>query len=243
MLHFKCDVFIVVFYRYHIIKGHGSVIEDFNWLIDLIRQKTVPRMLVFFNNINTLSDAYAYVIYHAGLHVGDASATVVMYNSLTNDPLRPRILTDMADKKGSIRVVFCTSTLSMGVNMASVEYVIHYGPPSSVSAFFQETGRAAREPDAHAHSILLVYPRMSAGRKLDRAMKAYVSIETKCLREVILHEFDTRKPVNQPNCCMRCNPEVICALRDRIVESYTSSATETFSDNDSVASVGSVESL
>ena len=40
------------------------------------------------------------------------------------------------------RVVVATCALGMGINFQNVEYVIHYGPPHSVTEMIQQSGRA-----------------------------------------------------------------------------------------------------
>lgn len=42
------------------------------------------------------------------------------------------------------RVVVATCALGMGINFQNVEYVIHYGPPHSVTEIIQQSGRAGR---------------------------------------------------------------------------------------------------
>lgn len=48
----------------------------------------------------------------------------------------------------------------MGVNLTGMQYVIHYGVPTSVADFLQETGRAARETSFTGTSIVISYPHM-----------------------------------------------------------------------------------
>ena len=47
-------------------------------------------------------------------------------------------------ESGVQRVVVATSALGMGINFQNVEYVIHYGPPHSVTEMIQQSGRAGR---------------------------------------------------------------------------------------------------
>ena len=79
-----------------------------------------------------------------------------------------------------------------------IEYVLHFAPPLSSDAFFQETGRAGREPDLMCHSILLTYPRMFSGCKPDDTMAKYAKSEDVCLWETILSRVNTTKTNDQP---------------------------------------------
>lgn len=219
--------------------------DDFKWLVTLVQttaREQLPRVLIFFNNVNTLSDAYAYVTVKSGQLIGDSAAYIVMYHLNTFVSLKTKILNDLVSPNGNIKIVFCSSSLSMGLNLSGISHIIHYGPPTTCDAFFQETGRASREKESHGHSIMFKFPRMASGRKLDRFMKSYVADDTGCLRNIVLAKFDAKKPGDQKSCCTRCEPNIECDILDRIRESYDSSITESFSDSD-VASAGSVESL
>jgi superfamily II DNA helicase RecQ len=165
-----------------------------------------------------------------------------MFHLNTLPQLKQKILADLGEKDGRKKIVFCSSSLSMGMNLAQIEYVVHYGPSLTAEAFFQETGRAGREVHLLCHSILLTYPRMLCGVKPDKVMKDYAKSDG-CLRNILLSKFNTTKPDNQLHCCMRCHPDTPCTILTLLHDSFESSFTETFSDSDSVASVASIESL
>ena len=59
-----------------------------------------------------------------------------------------------AFQKGHISILCATSAFGMGVNCAHVSKVIHWGPPSSLTGYWQEVGRAGRG-SFHAKAILI----------------------------------------------------------------------------------------
>lgn len=130
----------------------------------------------------------------------------------------------------------------MGINIRSVDYVVHYGPPRTADAFLQETGRAAREKDRHGHSILMTFPRMCSGRPLDGFMKSFSRREG-CLRQILLNKFNSTKPTDQQHCCNVCDKHLYCHLVQLIESSFEESITESFSDSDSLASIGEIEEI
>lgn len=130
----------------------------------------------------------------------------------------------------------------MGLNFSRIEYVIHYGVPTTASAFLQESGRACRETGVLGNSLLLTYPRMTAGRKVDEAMKAFGKAEV-CLRDTLLNKFGCSKPPEQDPCCDVCDPQVSCQLKALILDSYDTSITDSFSDSLSIASVGDIDTV
>lgn len=61
-----------------------------------------------------------------------------MYHSGTSDHNKDVIIKSMS----VVRIVFATVALGMGVNLASLNKVIHYDAPRSLDDYFQECGRA-----------------------------------------------------------------------------------------------------
>lgn len=66
---------------------------------------------------------------------------------------------------GRLRVIVATNAFGMGIDKADVRSVIHYGPPDSPEAYFQEAGRGGRD-GAMAFGIMLYHK--SDGEKLRR---------------------------------------------------------------------------
>ncbi len=67
-----------------------------------------------------------------------------MYHSSTPTYNKEVILKSMEIEDGTIRVVFATIALGMGVNFAGLNRTIHYGAPTAIEDYFQESGCAGR---------------------------------------------------------------------------------------------------
>ena len=190
---------------YHIVKLRENELSNFDWLVNLLReeQHCAPRMLVFFNDTILLARVYQYLRHHCGQTSGDSEPLVAMFTSLTSDGCKTAVLNDM-NTDSKLRVVLCTSSLSVGVNLRDVQHVIHYGSPQSTNAFIQESGRAGREPGSRCSSTILCYPRMNSGpgRALTKPMKDYISA-VGCRRVVLLEHYNST-PQPQENCCDNC---------------------------------------
>ncbi|MEQ9570117.1 MAG: RecQ family ATP-dependent DNA helicase, partial [Longimicrobiales bacterium] len=59
--------------------------------------------------------------------------------------------------EGRVRVVVATNAFGMGVDKADVRQVIHWAPPGSIEAWYQEAGRAGRD-GAPARCLVLWRP-------------------------------------------------------------------------------------
>ena len=67
-----------------------------------------------------------------------------MFHSSTSDANKQIILESLSKPDGTVRVVFATTALGMGVNFVGLRATIHYGAPRSLDDYFQESGRAGR---------------------------------------------------------------------------------------------------
>lgn len=170
----------------------------------------MPRILVFFTNTAKLTSAYSFLSHHLGQAVGDAEPQIAMFTKVTSDERKAYVLNNLNSPTSTLKVVLCTSSLSVGVNLAKIKYVIHYGLPVSVQDFLQESGRAAREADSIGFSILLTFPHMvKAGT--DSALRNFASKKcNNCRRAILLEPFNVIPNVLDGSiCCDICHPDVI----------------------------------
>ncbi len=80
-----------------------------------------------------------------------------MYHSNTPAHNKQVIMENMQKADGVVRVVFATVALGMGVDFVGLNSIIHYGAPSSIENYFQESGRAGRSRDP-AKSVIYWKP-------------------------------------------------------------------------------------
>ena len=66
---------------------------------------------------------------------------------------------------GRLRVIVATNAFGMGIDKPDVRSVIHYGPPDSPEAYFQEAGRGGRD-GRESFAVMLYHP--SDGERLRR---------------------------------------------------------------------------
>ena len=107
--------------------------------------------------------------YHAGLSAG----------------VRRRVL--RAFLEGKVSVIVATSAFGMGIDKPDVRQVLHWGPPPTVEAYYQEAGRAGRDGAASECLVLWRREDLSWGT-IHPAMKRYVE-SRRNHRELILEYF------------------------------------------------------
>jgi ATP-dependent DNA helicase RecQ len=77
---------------------------------------------------------------------------VVLYHAGLSARARHEAMTAFLD--GSARIVTATVAFGMGIDKPDVRWVLHFDPPASLDAYYQELGRAGRdEKDAHARLL------------------------------------------------------------------------------------------
>jgi ATP-dependent DNA helicase RecQ len=81
-----------------------------------------------------------------------AGHSVTLYHAGLSARARHEAMTAFLD--GSARIVAATVAFGMGIDKPDVRWVLHFDPPSSLDAYYQELGRAGRdEQDAHARLL------------------------------------------------------------------------------------------
>ena len=149
------------------------------------------------------------------------------FHAPQTDSMKEEILEQLHSQKSTIRVVFATVAMGMGVDIRSIRQVIHIGPPRSTREYFQETGRAGR--DGKLSKAVLYYNNRDIAKNrvgIQDEIRKYCQSDNICLRVFILECLDAGKPkLLLPGhlCCNVCKNNCLCSdCKDTVSDNISS---------------------
>ena len=81
-----------------------------------------------------------------------------MFHASTPQHSKIVIMESLQDCHGTVRVVFASVAMGMGIHLHGVDTIIHYGAPSSIEDYFLASGRRGQSGDS-AYSIVYRTPK------------------------------------------------------------------------------------
>ena len=146
----KCEILIdksVRKYEVDVKFVDGGIHEVADEVISNIKEMQIHSPVLLFTNSRGESETLASVLKErtkikVDLHHGSLSRQV-------------REETETILRDGVPGIVVCTSSLELGLDIGSVELVIHYGSPRQVSKFMQRIGRSKHNRDSSAKGLII----------------------------------------------------------------------------------------
>ena len=137
---------------YYEVRKRTTIDVDFEPLVhSLVSDRNkAPRVVVYCRSLNMVADLYAHFVFSLGnkSYYPQGAETVSenrlfgMYHANTSPHNKDIIQKSMLIADGKVRIVFATVALGMGENMVDVNTIWHYGAPSTLDDYLQESGRA-----------------------------------------------------------------------------------------------------
>ena len=129
-----------------------------------------------------------------------------MFTACTTPDVKESIVKSFTQLDGKLRIIIATVAFGMGMDCPNVRRIIHWGPPSDVESYIQETGRADRDGEI-AHAWLYYSSKELSQGNVKNYMITYCHSKSECRRFTLFKEFNTYDG-NKPIGCMCCD---ICA--------------------------------
>ena len=110
-------------------------------------------------------------------------------------------------------IILCESHTLMrilGMDIPRLHNVIHYGMPTTIDDYMQETGRVGRDGQ-QSHAIILHHRDSTKGKHMTSEVKEYTNLQS-CRRAAILKWFDegSSSLTGTLYCCDNCSSKYSC---------------------------------
>ena len=212
----------------------GDISKDFDWLVNLLRieKENTPRMIIFFRKIDHIADVFehletslgeqAYINYSKSGTNDDRNRLFDMYHLKTDDEVKDSIASSYQMENGNVRVVLCSTSFSMGLDVKDVTTVIHYGACNDLDDYLQESGRAGRQQNVNCHAIVMKYKQCLSSKNITPQMKHFIKTDS-CRRKVLLKPFTEEDSLEivKHNCCDNCAKSCVCLCSCRSPDDCT----------------------
>ena len=116
------------------------------------------------------------------------------------------ILSMFCEENGPVYIIIASSAFGMGVDCSNIREIIHWGPPTTLESYIQETRRAGCD-GCPAIGTRLLYGH--ASKYVTKDMKLYGLNSTICHKQ-FLYNNSTTEDTDKGSLCSCCD---ICSSR------------------------------
>ena len=118
------------------------------------KQIDTPRVIVYCRTLMICADLFSRFSYEKGkgqyypLTELSENCLFGMFHASTPQHSKDVIMGSLQDCHGTVKVVFASVAMGMGIYLHGVSTIIHYGAPRSIGDYFQASGRRGRSGDS-----------------------------------------------------------------------------------------------
>lgn len=133
---------------------------------------------------------------------------VDVYTRVSTVPMREKVLNSFTKPDSTLRLLIATTAFGMGVDCQDIRTIIHWGVPSDIEQYVQETGRAGRD-GLQAEAVL---HQGKIGKHASEGIKKYTENNSVCRRSLLLKDFllYSDESVSKCVCCDICSKDCMC---------------------------------
>ena len=121
------------------------------WMMDAL--DSIAKTVIYCNSIKDVSKLYVYLT----SEVPNSVNYCEMFHSETPKAKKEKILDDLCNEDGLLKITIATSALRMGTDVPKTNNVILYGVPQQMVKIIQEIGRIGHD-GCPALAVLLYNP-------------------------------------------------------------------------------------
>ncbi len=126
---------------------NGTISDVADFMVEYLAKLNLDSPVLLFTNTRGEAEFLASI-----LREKSPTAVELHHGSLSQ---QAREETEDNLKSGKSRLVVCTSSLELGLDIGSVELVMHYGSPRQVSKFMQRIGRSKHNKHSSAKGLIV----------------------------------------------------------------------------------------
>ncbi len=125
----------------------GTISDVAQKIIDYVTELELDSSILLFTNTRGEAEFLASILKEK------SSISIELHHGSLSKQVREE--TELTLREGKCGIVVCTSSLELGLDIGSIELVIHYGSPRQVSKFVQRIGRSKHNRDASAQGLII----------------------------------------------------------------------------------------
>ena len=169
--------------------------------LELIEQQGQFPVTILYTNLELISFGYTYLEYKMKECNGETDSKIglfAQYHRFYTTSMKDAIIKELGSGSPKCRLIFATIALGMGLDAPNVRRVIHFGAPTTLSNYLQETGRAGRDGKPSEAILYWNQTDVRSNRPgFDKSLRAYCETEGQCLRYMLLEHQGFTLDVNR----------------------------------------------
>lgn len=174
-----------------------------------------PLTIVYINQLEALGYCYQYIEDFLGefsyFPVHDPIPENRLFAQFHKDytsKMKAHIVCQLRKENPTLRLIFATVPLGMGLNAPGISRVIHFQPPTTLEKYLQEIGRAGRNGQQATAILYYNMSDIAPNRKgLSEEIRKFCLNKCTCLRKHLLQYFGFSNVLycgSPENCCSNC---------------------------------------